>query len=206
MGTQHDQYLFQSTRGPEGPRDLGRLVDQRGVSTVSIHARPRRTARRHRRAHGHPGAQVSIHARPRRTARLPVLTQEPPVTWFQSTRGPEGPRDAERVRWERCPAVSIHARPRRTARPRWHPLPAANEAVSIHARPRRTARLGGRVLVGRAEEVSIHARPRRTARQRVGSQVFAKELFQSTRGPEGPRDSASSSRPMACVPRRCEWC
>ncbi len=225
---------FQSTRGPEGPRDGGHhqsMAFLRGFNpraapkdratqairrwsvalTVSIHARPRRTARPQRNLDGRPRELVSIHARPRRTARPAQNAAIVAEALFQSTRGPEGPRDRARRLDALATRVSIHARPRRTARRAHRPRDGGHGGVSIHARPRRTARpviLPGHAVAG---QVSIHARPRRTARPSVPAVVpvsacfnpraapkdratRARELaleirrFQSTRGPEGPRD------------------
>ncbi len=109
---------------------------------------------------------------------------------FQSTRGPEGPRDACCRRGGRLLQVSIHARPRRTARRHTAFVVRGSDWVSIHARPRRTARRRMDALIfALVSGVSIHARPRRTARlARVRLICTGVPQFQSTRGPEGPRD------------------
>jgi hypothetical protein len=88
-----------------------------------------------------------------------------PGSWaFQSTRGPEGPRDATpHVPAGPASGFNPRAAPRDRAT-RWHPASAARPAVvSIHARPRGTARRPSAAYPDASGVVSIHARPRGTA-------------------------------------------
>ncbi len=181
---------FQSTRGPEGPRDQWRERFWCIFLKVSIHARPRRTARPSLDASWPIRVRFNPRAAPKdRATKVAELLHCP--MQFQSTRGPEGPRDMK-SRAVRASFISFN--------PRAAPKDRATEQrggvvnsrrVSIHARPRRTARRwaraggrptrycfnpraapkdratpgGGRGPGGRS--VSIHARPRRTARPKT---------------------------------------
>ena len=201
---------FQSTRGPEGPRDA-MYPGVPLIALVSIHARARGTARLRveisakavtvfQSTRGPEGPRdvgprehalrllVSIHARARGTARPSLPTSGTTPLTFQSTRGPEGPRDAFLIRsWPKLRSFNPRAGPRDRAT--WPVgLDGGWLSVSIHARARGTAR---RLRTGRVASwgsVSIHARARGTARLRLPSGSAPNSTFQSTRGPEGPRD------------------
>ncbi len=132
--------LFQSTRGPEGPRDMY-FSPRYGPCCFNPRAGPRDRATVELRGEVAVLHHVSIHARARGTAR--PVDQPPcgadqgcfnpragprdratparqpecfPAPAFQSTRGPEGPRDEVEIRRAVSLMVSIHARARGTAR------------------------------------------------------------------------------------------
>ena len=181
---------FQSTRGPEGPRDR-RRVDPGARIGVSIHARPRGATRHRSPRRSEPSrcfnpraaprghatfclcrggwlGEVSIHARPRGATRRRTFDPEQPPILFQSTRGPEGPRD-DAANVNRGAAMRFNPR----AAPRGH----ATRAWCL-----------GRY----ANRVSIHARPRGATRRNTSGGDNTAIGFQSTRGPEGPRDKPLS--------------
>ena len=201
---------FQSTRGPEGPRDADATLAAAAPLSFNPRAAPRGHATRAVLI-DYFATEVSIHARPRGATRPPASRMVASATAsfnpraaprghatlifdcntrqfaFQSTRGPEGPRDGDPVHYFAKPLVSIHARPRGATR-----LVSAVLCMSRSAFQSTRGPEGPRDPLCGADEhgqdVSIHARPRGATRRRCCGNCTYLQLFQSTRGPEGPRD------------------
>ena len=159
---------FQSTRGPEGPRDD--TIASNGYASYEFQSTrgpegPRDPAQG---IGGRGAARFNPRAAPRGHATYEVARQLV-LGLFQSTRGPEGPRDGVHVERGLLQQVSIHARPRGATRPRFTATGTRAMSFNPRAAPR-----------GHATVVALA--------------MLGHDKFQSTRGPEGPRDRVPSSR------------
>ncbi len=132
--------------------------------------------------------RVSIHARPRRTARrgdCPSATS--PSKSFNPRAAPKDRATASQTRGVEVHAVSIHARPRRTARRRHPRRSLACTCFNPRAAPKDRATICKRLPTSTQSFQSTRGpEGPRDSQHSLLCIIFSR--FQSTRGPEGPRD------------------